>query len=174
MNKGRGSTDESVRKGHHLFKAKDKLLSSPTPSITPKNQKEGYQNTSIVSRQPSEVIKEITTLNSTTSIPPRNNTVPSSIPTISQQVSHKNNKHFTIKEVTPSNSQPYISQQKRLDKYFEKMLAKQTKLTLREPIVLYEVHPESGIGNMIRGYLTGLVIASLTKRGLMSRIGVYD
>lgn len=115
-------------------------------------------------------------LNSTTSIVPRNNTddVPSSIPTISQQVSHKNNKHFTIKEVTPSNSQPYVSQQKRLEKYLEKMLAKQTKLTLREPIVLYEVHPESGIGNMIRGYLTGLVIASLTKRGLMSRIEVYD
>lgn len=139
----------------------------------PKNQKEEHQSVSILSKQPSEVVKESTMFNSTTSIIPRNNTDdhPSSIPKRSQQVSLKNDTHLSIKELTPSNSsQPYVSQQKRLDKYLEKMLAKQEKLTLREAIVLYEVHPESGIGNMIRGYLTGLVIASLTKRGLMSSI----
>ena len=59
-------------------------------------------------------------------------------------------------------------QQARLDKYLALMLAKQEQLTIKKPAIVYEVHPESGIGNMIRGYITGLVIASVSNRGLMS------
>ena len=32
------------------------------------------------------------------------------------------------------------------------------------PLIIYNVHPASGVGNMIRGYLNGLVTASLTNR----------
>lgn len=31
-------------------------------------------------------------------------------------------------------------------------------------LIIYHVHPESGIGNMIRGYFTGFVIAFVTNR----------
>lgn len=61
-------------------------------------------------------------------------------------------------------------QQKRFDAYLNMMLERQQKLSVKKPVVIYEVHPESGIGNMIRGYFTGLVISSLTHRGLMSKL----
>lgn len=59
-------------------------------------------------------------------------------------------------------------QQIRFNKYLQRMVKKQENLKHRFPLVVYEVHPESGIGNMIRGYITGLIIAALSKRILMS------
>ena len=56
-------------------------------------------------------------------------------------------------------------QQIRLDRYLEHMYTKQARYNpFYHPLIIYNVHPESGVGNMIRGYFTGLVIASLTKR----------
>ena len=56
-------------------------------------------------------------------------------------------------------------QQIRLDRYLEHMYTKQARYNpFYHPLIIYNVHPESGVGNMIRGYLTGLVIASLTNR----------
>lgn len=36
-------------------------------------------------------------------------------------------------------------------------------------IVVYKIHKESGLGNMIRGYLTAFVVAILTNRGVQGR-----
>ena len=69
---------------------------------------------------------------------------------------------------SPSQSTPSTlvnDQQNRLDRYLEQMYNKQSNYNSRyHPLIIYNVHPESGVGNMIRGYFAGLVIASLTKR----------
>ena len=36
-------------------------------------------------------------------------------------------------------------------------------------IVVYKIHKESGLGNMIRGYLTAFVVAILTNRGVQGK-----
>ena len=59
-------------------------------------------------------------------------------------------------------------QQRRLNDYLQMMLKRQRALTMNKPIVIYEVHQESGIGNVIRGYLTTLVISSLSNKGMQS------
>lgn len=50
------------------------------------------------------------------------------------------------------------------------MKEKQRVLPNQSRMVIYKIHKESGLGNMIRGYMTALVIAMMTNRSLHCRV----
>ena len=69
--------------------------------------------------------------------------------------------------VIPSLShEAVVEQQHRFDSFLESMKEKQLTLPNQSRMVIYKIHKESGLGNMIRGYMTALVIAIMTNRSL--------
>ena len=75
---------------------------------------------------------------------------------------------------------PYLSeeavteQQRRFDNFLEEMKNRQLSLQKENRVVIYKVHKESGLGNMIRGYLTALVVGMMTNRAIQGKIEVYS
>lgn len=55
---------------------------------------------------------------------------------------------------------------------FNRFLVKQNQIHQEsertDRIVLYKVHKESGLGNIIRGYVTAVAVGSLTNRAVQS------
>ena len=59
--------------------------------------------------------------------------------------------------------------QTQFDAFLAKQDAIQRNCVNNGRIVIYKIHKESGLGNMIRGYLTAFVVAILTDRGVQGR-----
>ena len=57
------------------------------------------------------------------------------------------------------------SQQQLLNEWLETMLAREQNV-LKKPVIVYKVHPQSGIGNMIRGLLTAMLFSVALKKGV--------
>lgn len=72
----------------------------------------------------------------------------------------------SVKNGTLSNHSTFvITQQERLNNFLNSVYTKQQNYnSTMKSLIIYHVHPESGIGNMIRGYFTGFVIAFVTNR----------
>ena len=72
----------------------------------------------------------------------------------------------SVKNGTLSNNSTFvITQQERLNNFLNSVYTKQQNYNpTMKSLIIYHVHPESGIGNMIRGYFTGFVIAFVTNR----------
>ena len=74
-------------------------------------------------------------------------------------------RHFQL----PSLSKDLITeQQRRFDAFLQSMHANQSNTKGGRGVVVYQIHRESGLGNMIRGYITSFLTAILTGRNFQS------
>lgn len=75
-----------------------------------------------------------------------------------------------VKNSSLSNNSTFVTtQQERLNNFLNYIYTKQQNYnSTMNSLIIYHVHPESGIGNMIRGYFTGFVIAFFTNRTYQS------
>ena len=63
-------------------------------------------------------------------------------------------------------------QQARLEEWLQATIQKQS--ICKDRLVVYDVHKQSGLGNMIRGYFTAMAIGILTNRCVQGRIGWFE
>ena len=54
------------------------------------------------------------------------------------------------------------------------MKDRQITLQKENRIVIYKIHKESGLGNMIRGYLTALVVGMMTNRAIQGTFEIHS
>lgn len=72
--------------------------------------------------------------------------------------------------VLPSQSEEEKQeQQSRFDHFLEEWYARQQILLAANRTVVYKIHKEAGLGNMIRGYVTALVVGMMTNRAVVCR-----
>lgn len=73
---------------------------------------------------------------------------------------------FSTSSATSTNSSTL--QQARLEEWLQATIQKQS--ICKDRLVVYDVHKQSGLGNMIRGYFTAMAIGILTNRCVQGRM----
>ena len=58
-------------------------------------------------------------------------------------------------------------QQQRFDHFLDEFFKRQSTLISEGRVVVYKIHKEAGLGNMVRGYLTALIIGMMTNRAIV-------
>ena len=137
--------------------------------------------------QPPSPTMEPTREEYSTSIPPSGTRLPNFFPVTheSATTAMKNGMKEMTKTITPmdglgdSTLQPSVPvhngtntmsikhQQQLLTDWLHNMLAKE-KNVLKRTVIVYKVHPQSGIGNMIRGLMTTMLFSVALKKSVTS------
>ena len=61
-------------------------------------------------------------------------------------------------------------QQTLFNEFLKEFSANQTYNRNRGRVVIYKIHKDAGLGNMIRGYVTAMAVAILTNRAVQSML----
>ena len=61
-------------------------------------------------------------------------------------------------------------QQTLFNEFLKQFSANQMRNRNRGRVVIYRIHKDAGLGNMIRGYITAMAIAILTNRAVQGRL----
>lgn len=71
--------------------------------------------------------------------------------------------------IPPLEPEAIEKQQQRLDLFLNQTRDYQSVGLNENRVVFYKIHRESGLGNMIRGYVTSLAVALLTNRSIQCK-----
>ena len=63
-------------------------------------------------------------------------------------------------------------QQRRFNQFLDDFSKRQSTLISEGRVVVYKIHKEAGLGNMVRGYLTALIIGMMTNRAVVCKLRI--
>lgn len=153
----------------------DQSSSEPTDEPEEEPSQEEEEETTVSSTIPSTVPPtEITNLHSKSPVVVSSTNSARRKPVIRYQKRQRKQKNpsqppLKYLVIPPLDSETINKQQERLNLFLNRTRDYQSTGLNDNRVVFYKIHRESGLGNMIRGYITSLAVALLTNRSIQCK-----